>query len=281
MVSSESIRHFVNSDALGYVAATAVGILASYFVTWLRDHQRDKRLLYSLRSGMCEEILQNLTVLDVYWDTCHDNLRGHPRGWPKDRLSTIMLERSIDPSAISVFSVGEQIQSTTAVSQCQLQNKEMNIQWGKISSGATSVDEASANMLINLQYIAQTHIDLLLQIIDTERFFYSTRLIATVEKLQPVLSKKGMRSNRTWRTSLVPETGRLCGPYLIAWRHDVEIQWPSPTKVVEIITPYWPNRTLSAPQKQWTDLLSRYTLEPHRALRLRRHIEKMREIEND
>lgn len=223
-----------NSSGFRYVGATLVGFLVAFGVEQVVSILERRRLRSAVREALAEEVADNLFALDAYLASFNKNLQRNDRHlvWPIARLRTTMLERCLDASVIIVLNKQEQSYASIAFYQLTSLADKMREDYAEIKDDFSVKDFRIQQLIQDLPVIAQNHVNLLVDVLAKQQVFASSRSSYLLSQLLPLLRENKLDSLRTWRTSQVPEEGRI-GDYYISWTHDAN-DWPATTEIVEL-----------------------------------------------
>jgi hypothetical protein len=230
-----------DNEFLKYTLSTVVGFAGAYGVQWLRDQRSDARIRASVRESLAEELASNLEVLDSYETTFRQGLAevsttGLLR-WPSAQLKTAMLEQCLDPVNGSLLSQGERFKIPAVYYNLMYLEDEMTEAHRKILGGSSLPNVQYKRFLDRvLPAAAQNQLDFLIQVIEHQSVFASSRLVEITETLLPYHSSGVTHAPRLWRTSYIPKSPpfRPNEKLLLAWQNDAPHLVPEGIRVIEI-----------------------------------------------
>lgn len=238
-------------ESVRYVAATAFGFILAVLAQRIGVYLDDSKLRRAVREGLTQELAYNLSVLDQYLETLRNNVLETQRAWPLATLETGILEHCHDPAVAAVLTEIERVQSSIAYHQCCTLADIMTRAHAEIREHPEQTLVTCRNIVdTKLPVVGQTLIDLLCNVLSAHRVFASTESAAIAKNLMPLYEANALSSDRTWRTSTVPDS-QWRGPFYIAWRNDAPTRVPNNIQVIELVPPDVPYRTINLHERSW------------------------------
>lgn len=226
-----------DSSAVRYVAATRFGFVLAIIgqqLSTLIEHNRMRR---TVREALALELAHDLSVLDEYMESFQGNLSGQKQSRPLATQQTAILERCLDPAVSQLLTSRERIQSAVAFNQCLVLAERMGRTRNKLNE-APSILLSESKYILNwiLPVAGQTLINLLCEVLARQDRFAYSRTEWMQRQLLPLYESNAISSDRTWRTSTIPD-GHWPDGFLIAWNHDDKERAPSRLLIVELRPP--------------------------------------------
>jgi hypothetical protein len=228
------IREFVSNPATKYVAATLVGFLAAFLVERLNRYIDDQRTRSVLRESLARELISNLAYLDDWTETLLKNVKGEQQAWRSGLLTHVIMDRCVDPSTGRLLTESEWLQANIGVQNTESLNRELSDTGDRVhTQPATLVHESRRVLDTILPVVAQTYVDLLCHVLAEKVRYAHSETQEVSLNLRSAWHDRALHSDRTWRTSTVPEGG-WPDDLLIVWRDDRPERVPQMVKIVEL-----------------------------------------------
>ncbi len=222
-----------HSDLARYLAATLFGFAGAYVVEWFGDRRRNNRLGRAARESLIAELTDNFFLLDD-WERSLKRILARPLDVshvPSIELRSAVLDRCLDRATSAVLTEIEQVQSSMLFYLVREFEEEVRL----LKESGAQIGRAENMLNIDLPYIGQTMMDLLVEGLIHQGRFSSSRSAAMASALLPVLEQTS-GPTRAWRTSDVESGQTAPTPFLVVWRNDMEAA-PAGFKVFELRPP--------------------------------------------